>query len=82
MRRRAIFLSRHREHIPANLPPTIRHFDFIPFSQLLPHASALVHHGGIGSCSQALASGVRQVIMPMAHDQPDAADAPRQPDHG
>src|SRR5205814_8476127 len=73
MRRRAILLSRHREHIPANLPPTIRHFDFIPFSQVLPHASALVHHGGIGSCSQALAAGVRQVIMPMAHDQPDNA---------
>ena len=61
MRRRAILLSRHREHIPANLPPTIRHFDFIPFSQVLPHASALVHHGGIGSCSQALAAGVRDL---------------------
>jgi UDP:flavonoid glycosyltransferase YjiC (YdhE family) len=73
MRRRGILLSRHRDHIPANLPETVKHFDFIPFSQVLPQAAALVHHGGIGSCSQALAAGVRQLIMPMAHDQLDNA---------
>ena len=33
----------------------------------------LVHHGGIGTLSQAFAAGVPQLIMPMAHDQPDNA---------
>ncbi|MEE2780612.1 MAG: nucleotide disphospho-sugar-binding domain-containing protein, partial [Planctomycetota bacterium] len=46
----------------------------VPLSQLLPHAAALVHHGGIGTTSQALATGIPQLIMPMAFDQPDNAD--------
>jgi UDP:flavonoid glycosyltransferase YjiC (YdhE family) len=32
-----------------------------------------VHHGGIGTMSQALAAGVPQLVMPMGHDQPDNA---------
>jgi UDP:flavonoid glycosyltransferase YjiC (YdhE family) len=70
---RGILLSRHREHIPPNLPPTVQHFDYVPFSRVLPRAAALVHHGGIGTTSQALAAGCPQLIMPMAHDQLDNA---------
>lgn len=71
--RRGILLTRYPEQIPAGLPPGVRHFDFVPFSALLPHAAALVHHGGIGTLSQGLAAGVPQLIMPMSHDQPDNA---------
>jgi len=71
--RRGILLTKYPEQIPANLPPSIRHFDFIPFSQLLPRAAAVVHHGGIGSCAQGLAAGLPQLLMPMAYDQPDNA---------
>jgi UDP:flavonoid glycosyltransferase YjiC (YdhE family) len=49
------------------------HIDFAPFSELLPHCAALVHHGGIGTCSQGLAAGVPQLVVPHAHDQPDNA---------
>jgi rhamnosyltransferase subunit B len=42
---------------------------YSPFSQLLPQCAALVHHGGIGSCAQALAAGIPQIIQPCAHDQ-------------
>jgi UDP:flavonoid glycosyltransferase YjiC (YdhE family) len=73
LNRRGILLSRHREHIPVDLPPTVRHFDYAPFSRILPRCAALVHHGGIGTTSQALAAGVPQLIMPMAHDQFDNA---------
>jgi rhamnosyltransferase subunit B len=73
LRRRGLLISRHEEHIPSNLPPQIRHVSFAPFGQLLPQCSAIVHHGGIGTCAQALASGIPQVIMPMAHDQADNA---------
>ena len=68
-----MLLTRHRDHIPRDLPATIRHVDYAPFSQLFPHAAAVVHHGGIGTSAQALAAGVRQLVTPMAHDQPDNA---------
>jgi rhamnosyltransferase subunit B len=51
----------------------VKHFTFVPFSLLLPRASALVHHGGIGTCAQGLASGLPQLVMPMAYDQLDNA---------
>jgi UDP:flavonoid glycosyltransferase YjiC (YdhE family) len=69
--RRGILLSRHSDHIPANLPPGIIHIEYAPFSQLLPHVAAIVHHGGIGTTSQGLKAGVPQLVMAMSHDQPD-----------
>jgi UDP:flavonoid glycosyltransferase YjiC (YdhE family) len=71
--RRGVLLTRHREQLPHDLPPSVRHFDYAPFSRLLPHAAALVHHGGIGTVAQGLAGGVPQLVMPTAFDQPDNA---------
>jgi rhamnosyltransferase subunit B len=71
--RRGILLSRHREHIPASLPPGVIHVDYAPFSELLPRCAAVVHHGGIGSVAQALAAGCPQLVQPFAHDQLDNA---------
>lgn len=71
--RRGILLSRHLPHIPGDLPSSIVHVDYAPFSELLPRVAALVHHGGIGTTSQALRAGTPQLIMPMAHDQFDNA---------
>lgn len=73
MNRRGVFLTRYADQVPKELPAEIYHADYVPLSQILPRASAFVHHGGIGSCSQALAAGVPQLIMPLAHDQPDNA---------
>ena len=73
MGRRGILLTRHRDQLPAHLPEDVRHFDYAPFSELLPQCAALVHHGGIGTTSQALAAGVPQLIAPLAHDQHDNA---------
>jgi len=72
--RRGLFLTRFPEQIPAQLPAGVRHFSFVPFSQVLPRAAAVVHHGGIGSAAQGLAAGIPQLLMPMSHDQPDNAD--------
>jgi UDP:flavonoid glycosyltransferase YjiC (YdhE family) len=72
--RRGLLLSRRREHIPPDLPPEIIHVEFAPFSELLPRCAALVHHGGIGTASQAMAAGTPQLVTPMAHDQPDNAE--------
>jgi len=73
-KRRALFLTRYPAQLPANLPPEVRHFHYLPFSDVLPRCSAIVHHGGIGTTSQGLAAGIPQLIMPLAHDQPDNAD--------
>jgi rhamnosyltransferase subunit B len=71
--KRGLLLTRHREHLPEHLPEGVRHVDFAPFSQLLPRCAALVHHGGIGTSSQALRAGTPQLVVPHAHDQPDNA---------
>lgn len=73
LNRRALFLTRHREHLPTNLPKGMRHVPYAPFSQLLPRVALLVHHGGTGTVAQALAAGIPQLVRPMAHDQPDNA---------
>jgi len=71
--RRGIFATRFPEQLPRGLPGSIACFDYIPFSRVFPRCAAVVHHGGIGTTSQALAAGVPQLLMPMAHDQPDQA---------
>lgn len=71
--RRGILLTPYREQIPKSLPDGVRHFDYVPFGLLLPHAAALIHHGGVGTCAQGMAAGVPQIVMPLSHDQPDNA---------
>jgi rhamnosyltransferase subunit B len=73
LRRRAVLLTQHREQLPATLPRGVQHFAYLPLSRILPRASALAHHGGIGSAAAALSAGVPQLIVPFAHDQPDNA---------
>lgn len=70
---RGILLSPFPEQIPAWLPKDIIHVNYAPFSTLLPKLAAFVHHGGIGSTSQALQAGVPQLIRPVAYDQFDNA---------
>jgi UDP:flavonoid glycosyltransferase YjiC (YdhE family) len=71
--RRGMLLTQHKNQLPSTLPEGIRHFEYLPFSLVLPRVAALVHHGGIGTTAQALAAGIPQVIRPMAYDQPDNA---------
>lgn len=71
--RRGVLLTKYPEQIPASLPDTVRWLGFQPLGKVLARSVAFVHHGGIGSCSQALAAGVPQVVQPMAFDQFDNA---------
>ena len=70
---RGMILTPHRDQVPEHLPESIRHFDFLPFSQVFPQAQAVVHHGGIGTIAQGISSGIPQLIRPLAWDQPDNA---------
>lgn len=71
--RRGILLTRYTDQLPRRLPDSIRHFEYVPFSQLLPYVAAIVHHGGVGTLAQGMAAGIPQLVMPMAYDQPDNA---------
>lgn len=70
---RGILLSNFAGQIPSKLPDGVMHVDYAPFGTLLPKVAAFVHHGGIGSTSQALKAGVPQLIRPVAYDQFDNA---------
>jgi rhamnosyltransferase subunit B len=71
--RRALFLTRFAEQVPSPLPDWALHRAYLPFTDILPRAVAVVHHGGIGTCAQGLAAGIPQLVMPLAHDQFDNA---------
>lgn len=70
---RAIFLSAHRDQVPAGLPPSILWQEYVPLRRLLPSLAALAHHGGIGTTAEALRAGTPQLVVPLAHDQFDNA---------
>jgi rhamnosyltransferase subunit B len=69
---RGIFLASPGTSLP-RLMPNILARSYVPLSTLLPRTRALVHHGGIGTASQAFAAGIPQLITPFAHDQFDNA---------
>lgn len=72
---RAVFVTREPAQVPVDLEPErFLSVAYAPFSTLLRHAAVFVHHGGVGTMSQGFAAGVPQLIMAMAHDQPDNAD--------
>lgn len=72
--RPAILVTPNLDQIPANLPSSITHVTQAPFNELFTRASLVVHHGGIGTASYALAAGVPQIVMPMRGDQFDNAN--------
>jgi rhamnosyltransferase subunit B len=58
---------------PADLPPGVRAFPYLPYSTVFPRAAAVVHQAGIGTLAQAMRAGRPQLIVPIAFDQPDNA---------
>jgi len=71
--RRGILITQNARQLPKLLPAHMAHFSYVPFKALLPRLAAFVHHGGIGTTSQALLAGVPQLIRPMGYDQFDNA---------
>lgn len=70
---RAIFLSPNGMEALQELPPTMIHFQYVQLQRLLPRAAALIHHGGIGTCAQAMRAAVPQLVTPLFFDQFDNA---------
>jgi rhamnosyltransferase subunit B len=68
---RAVFLTPHRDQLPAELPHHVLWQEYVPLRVLLPRVAVLVHHGGIGTTAEALHAGTAQLVVPLAHDQFD-----------
>ncbi|HLM58678.1 MAG TPA: nucleotide disphospho-sugar-binding domain-containing protein [Pyrinomonadaceae bacterium] len=71
--RALLLIGDERNRPPGTLPEGVAAFDYAPYSELLPRAAAVVHHGGVGTTGQALAAGVPSLIVPFSHDQFDNA---------
>ncbi len=72
---RALLLTGSQpQDLPSRLPPEALAWPYLPHEQVFPHASAIVHQGGIGTTAQALRAGLPMVVVPFAHDQFDNAD--------
>jgi UDP:flavonoid glycosyltransferase YjiC (YdhE family) len=70
-RRAVLLVGREEWNQIGTLPEGVIAFDYAPYSQLFPHAAAIVHQGGVGTTAQALAAGKPTLIAAFAHDQPD-----------
>ena len=70
---RALLITPYADQLPQPLPPWAHTVAYAPFDLLMPQLRALVHHGGIGTGAQALAAGLPQGFVPLAHDQFDNA---------
>lgn len=70
---RAVLATGNAEDIPDALPPSIRHETYVPFSEILPRSRALISHGGVGTCAQALAAGIPHLVTHVNFDQRDNA---------
>ena len=73
LKMRAMLVTNHPEQTPANLPPGIKAFGYLPFSRILPRSALLVYHGGIGTLAQGISAAVPHLVVPHAHDQFDNA---------
>jgi rhamnosyltransferase subunit B len=69
---RAMLVTNYPEQVPKNLPPHIKVFGYLPFSQVLPRAALLVYHGGVGTLAQGIRAGIPHLVVPHGYDQFDS----------
>lgn len=56
------------------LPPNVHVERFVPQDDVIPHAAAVLFHGGSGTMLGTAAAGVPMVVLPMFADQPQNAE--------
>lgn len=73
LKQRAVLLIGDERNHPGPLPENMIAVDYVPYQSLMPRASVVVHHGGVGTTSHGLRAGVPTLIVPFAFDQSDNA---------
>lgn len=68
-----ILVTNFEEFVPRNLPLSILRLHEAPIKKIMPYVDLVIHHGGIGTSSEAIAYGTPQLIMPHLTDGPDNA---------
>jgi sterol 3beta-glucosyltransferase len=68
--KRAVILSGWSDMQDFLLPESILAIDSIPHDWLLPRCKAVIHHGGAGTTAAGLRSGIPNLVVPFAADQP------------
>ena len=68
--RPTVVLSRYREFLPSHMPENVIWYEYLPLDSILPETGLLIHHGGMGTLSGALAAGVPQMVLPCYVDRP------------
>ena len=67
---RAIFLTGWGGWQPESPPPGTLFLDSAPHDWLFPRCKLIVHHGGAGTTAAGLRSGLPNIVVPHATDQP------------
>lgn len=71
--KKALIVTRKTELLPKDIGDDVKVVDHLPFETALPYMALLIHHGGIGTLSEAYAAGIPQLILPKEMDRPDNA---------
>ncbi|WMJ80652.1 glycosyltransferase [Clostridium sp. MB40-C1] len=68
--RNVIVATKYKELLPYIIPSNVYVFDYIPLYESLAYASLIIHHGGIGTVSNAINAGVPQLVLADCLDRP------------
>jgi len=68
--RKVIVATKYKELLPNKIPENVLIFDYIPLYDVLSFSSLIIHHGGIGTTSNALSVGTPQLILADYIDRP------------
>lgn len=63
-----ILLTRYAELVPEKLPSNVKWCEYLPLNEILSKCKTIIHHGGIGTSSEALKCGIPQLILPYFGD--------------
>jgi rhamnosyltransferase subunit B len=69
--RRCVLIGRSADAVAPT--PTMMVVASAPYARMFPAASVVVHHGGFGTCAEALRAGKPSLVTPFAFDQFDTA---------
>lgn len=67
----AILVTDFDEFVPKRLGKNTIRLRVAPIQEILPYMDVVIHHGGIGTSSEALVAGTPQLILAHLADRPD-----------
>jgi rhamnosyltransferase subunit B len=71
LNRKVILVTADDRGLPRPGDNKLRTYEYLPFASLLPLVDTIIHHGGIGTLSRALAAGTPQLVLGYGYDRPD-----------